>query len=943
MITMIKMYLGLFLGLFVVSLTVAQTSINPNSELPLNPNVKHGVLENGITYYVMHNEEPKDRASFYIVQNVGAILENDDQNGLAHFLEHMAFNGTKNFPDKGILNYLEGYGVAFGRNINAYTDVDETVYNLSDVPTKNPKLIDSTLLILHDWCDYLLLTDKEIDSERGVIREEWRTRRSGSMRVYLEQQKLLFQGSKYAERDIIGSLDVINNFEYQTIRDFYHDWYRTDLQAIIVVGDINADSVESRIKTMFAEIKPVENPKTRQYYEVPPNKEPIVGVVTDPEESSIRFMAYYKHPAVSFSDKNLGYYRNYIMSMLYSTMLDMRFDELLQKGNPPFVYAFNGYYNIARLADAYITGANLKEDNILGGIETVMVENERVLRYGFAQSELDRAKTELLSNYEKAFKERNKIKNDKLVAELTQNYLSNEPTPGIDMEYQLVQQLLPGISIEEINILPKEWITDTNQVFVITGTEKEGLTYPSNDQIKEVIAGVKSMDIAPYEDKTINEPLIAMIPKAGKIKKTESLNDFGATQFTLSNGAKVIIKPTDFKENQIILSAYSKGGSSLCSVTDLPSVSMLGNFIPSFGIGNFDQISLQKILTGKIVNVSFSVGDLYEQVSGSSSVADFETMLQLLYLGFEQPRFDKEAFDALKARYMAYVANMNADINKAFRDTVSLITTDYNKRTTLFNAKMVEDVNFETIKKVYLDRFTDPSDFTFILVGNINVETAKPLIETYIGGIKTNKRSETFKDNGVKYPDQNVNKNFARDMQTPKTTIYINWHGYNMEYNAKNRMLLSYMVELLDKKYIDIIREEEGGSYGVWVDGAVSNLPSPEYYLMAKFDTDPAKAGKLKAIVYNELKNIENGQIDTIDMEEARKNFLKVREENLRKNEFWVGALNQYFKNNESIVVPGQYEALVNSITPDEIKNFAATYFNDPGIVEVIMTPANQE
>lgn len=918
----------------------AQNIVNLAEQLPLNPKVRYGKLNNGLTYYVQHNEEPKDRASFYIVQNVGAILENDKQNGLAHFLEHMAFNGTENFPDKGILKYLEAYGVTFGRNINAYTSVDETVYNLSNVPTTNENLIDSTLLILHDWSHYLTLAGEEIDKERGVIREESRTRRSqGGYRIYIGTRKYLYEGSKYVERDVLGDINVVDSFDHQEIRDFYHDYYRTDLQAIVVVGDIDAEAVEKKIKERFSHIQAVENPKPREYFDVPGNKEPIVGVITDPEASNTRFSLYFKHQATAFGDKNTGYYRDQLLQQLYSMMIGMRYSELVQTGNPPFISAYAAYYNNVRLMDVYNVGAGLKEDNILGGIEATMTENERVLRHGFALTELERAKISLLSEFEKKYKERNKQNNDEIVRELQQNYLVNEPVPGIEFEFDLAKKLLPEVTLEQINALAGKWNTKENLVVTLSGPEKEGLVYPTKEQILGVLAKVKQLDVAAYEDKVMDQPLVAEMPKAGKVIIDKKLSDFDATEWELENGAKVIIKNTDFKENEILLEAYSNGGSSLYDAVDLPSVQMLGNFMGAFGVGEFDNVSLEKMLTGKVVSISPFLSDLYEGFSGSSSVQDFEILLQLLYLQFENPRFDEDAFSALKARYMAYVANMDADVNKAFSDSVSLIVTDYNKRTVLFNTKMIENLNFSVMERIYRDRFVDASDFTFVIVGNIKADEIKPLIETYIGGIKSTKRIETWKDTEVNSPKKDTYKAFKKEMKTPKTTIYIKMHGNELKYNAENRIYLDVVSKLLDKRYIDVIREDEGGTYGVRVGSAVSLYPKEEYALTISFDTDPEKADKLKGMIYAEIDKLIVEGVKTDDLEEAKKNIIKVREENLRQNNFWLGALTHYYKYNETLVIPAAVEDIVIGITPEKVQNFAKSYLSKTGKIEVVMSP----
>jgi zinc protease len=931
-----KISLSLALMLTGVGFLSAQS--NMDTKIPLDPNVRTGKLENGLTYYVRHNEEPKDRASFYIVQNVGAILENDSQNGLAHFLEHMSFNGTKNFPQKGILNYLEKYGVAFGRNINAYTSVDETVYNLSKVPTGNENLLDSTLLVLHDWSDYLSLTSEELDSERGVIHEEWRTRRSGGMRVYLEKNKLVYQGSKYAERDVIGDLNVIDHFDHQIIRDFYHDWYRTDLQAIIVVGDIDAEKVEAKIKSMFSPIAAIENPKERVYFDVPDTKEPIVGIITDPEASRISFEMIYKHKATPFAEKNMNYYRGLLIQNLYSSILGDRYDELMQTGEAPFVNAYGAYYNRLRKMDVFQNGAILKEDHILGGIEVLLQETERIRRFGVTASELDRAKTAMLSKMERAYQERNKQNSDQLAREYQEYYLTNEPAPGVEFEFAAMKQLLPGISADELNAVSKTWITDDNEVITLSAPEKEGLELPSKEQLLAVVNKVKEMELKAYEDKVISEPLISDLPKAGKIVKESYLKDVDATEWTLSNGAKVVLKKTDFKENEIRLQAFSNGGSSLYNVDDLASAEMLSGFIPSFGLGNFDQMSLQKLLTGKEVKLAPFVSELMEGFSGNSSVKDFETMLQLVYMYFEQPRFDEDAFNALKGRYKAFVGNMDSDINKAFRDSVSMTSTNHDARTILFNADMIDDLDFASMKKVYLDRFVDASDFTFVFVGNIDIEKAKPMIESYLASIKDIDRKDNWVDNGVDYPEKDTYNIFQREMETPKTSINIDFHG-DIDYSRENSVMMDLVAELLNKRYLEVIREEEGGSYGVGVRAGVDKFPREEYNLLIRFDTDPVKAEKLKGMVYDEVQNLFNVGVQEDELNEAKKNFIKERQENLRKNGYWLNAIIHEFTYGEKQLSLEDYESMINSITKEHVEKFAKQYLSAPAKIEVVMSP----
>ena len=933
--------LMIILGLPMFLSVNAQDKSNPDL-LKLDPKIRFGVLDNGLTYYVLQNQEPKDRASFYIIQNVGAILEEDNQNGLAHFLEHMAFNGTKNYPDKGILDYLESYGVTFGRNINAYTNTNETVYNLSNVPTQKQVVLDSALLVLHDWTQFISLLPAEIDKERGVIREEWRTRHSGQMRVYLESRKLIYQGSKYAVRDVIGDTNVIDHFDYQTIRDFYHNWYRTNLQAIAIVGDFDPDAMVAKIKEMFKDVKPVDNPKSRYYPEIPDNDKQIVGIITDPEAAGLQFNLCFKVKGLKPEEKDLNYFRRSLLSNLYSSMLGDRYNELLQKGNPPFVAGGAYYYSDEPKLDVYRLIANLNEQNIEGGIEALLTENERVLRYGFVQSELDRAKTNMLSNYEKAYNERTKQRNDALVDGIKGNFLTNEPLMGIEAEYDLVKKLIPEITLKDVNTLAPLWNTDKNRVFFISGPQKEGLVYPSNETILGIYDKVKSKNIEPYKDNVSDKPLITKEPVAGKVVSEKQLPALEATEWTLSNGARVVIKQTNFKDDEILLSAYSRGGVSLYPAGDIPSASQSAEFSGVFGLGDYDAIALQKLLTGKVVKLSPSIGDLSEGFHGSSSKKDFETLLQLQYLMFEQPRFDQEAFDALKQRYAAYVANLGGDVNKAFSDSFQLITTNYNQRTWLFNPKYVDAYNFETMKKVYTERFIDASDFVFVLVGNINPSDAKPLVEKYLGSIKSINRKENWIDNHVDYPAKDTRKSFELPMKTAKTTIFINLHG-DLAFTKQNRIYASVLEQLLDKKYTEIIREQEGGTYGVSVDASVGHYPKEEFALNIEFDTDPAKAEKLKSIVYGQIENLYKSGIDSVDLEEARENLIKVKQENLRKNEYWLSSIVSHYADNEDPMNLNDFEKFVKAITIKDIQQFANMILPKTGKVEVVMEPKPEQ
>ena len=722
--------LSVFFSLLMVlsaSLFAQQPQLEP---LPTDPKVRFGKLDNGLTYYIRHNEDPKQRAEFYIVQKVGAILENDDQNGLAHFLEHMSFNGTQHFPDKGIVNFLEKHGVKFGENINAYTSLDETVYNLSNVPTINEGVIDSSLLVLHDWSHSLLLTDKEIDDERGVIREEWRTRASADRRMWTESNKVKFPGSQYAKRDIIGDTAVINNFKYQTLRDYYAKWYRPDLQAIIVVGDINVDNIEAKIKAAFADVPKPINPAERIIYKIDDNKEPIVAIVTDPEARMTRLELEYKKDVLPAEVKlSANGYMMLIANGLISNMMSERFDDITSQASAPFVQAYAYYGELVKSKDAFDLLAIPKEGKEKEGLSALMLEAEKVKRFGFTPSELERAKTNYLKNMEKLYNERDNQKNENYVREYQGNFLNAEPIPGIEAEYDLTKQILPALNVDIINQIAKSYVTDDNLLVTIMAPQKETVKLPSKEEVLTMVQDTKNAKLEAKKDESINKPLLEKAPVAGKVKKVTSNTAMETTEMVLSNGVKVIFKPTKFKKDEILMSAYNDGGNSnVKNLAELPSALLASSIISNNGVGNFSQTELQKVLTGKIASVSPFISDYEEGMNGSSSVSDFETMLQLTYLYFTAPRKDDDAFGALVNMYKTSLANGMKNPSKAFSDSINKTISGHDPRTMLMTPELIDKVSQDKALEIYKQRFANPASFTFIFVGNIdpqNKETQK--------------------------------------------------------------------------------------------------------------------------------------------------------------------------------------------------------------------------
>ncbi len=928
-----------FMVLMLLSTVVlAQQSEFFKKPVPIDPTVKYGKLENGMTYYIKHNQEPKERASFYIIQNVGAILEEDDQNGLAHFLEHMAFNGTKHFPKKGLFTLLEKYGIEFGRNINAYTSNDETVYNLSDIPATNESLMDSCLLILHDWSNYLSLEAEEIDNERGVIKEEWRTRRSANFRMDIALRPMKYKGSKYAVRDVIGDINVIENFDYDVIRRFYHDWYRTDLQAIAIIGDFDADKMEQKVIELFSKIPAVENPKERVYFDVPDNKEPIIAMATDPEAQTSMMWLYYKHDEVKNDDKNIGYLRYNLIKELYAQMINQRFDEIVQKGTPPFIVAQSFYGSYTDTKDAYTTISIAKNNGLGQAMESVLIEQERLKRYGFTQGELERAKTNILRALESQYAEKDKKNNDDYAAEFVDHYRQNEPIPGVEAEYQFAKAMMPNITLEELNMLPSKWITKENMVLTFQGPEKEGITYPTKEEALALIQKVENMEIEPYEDTAADQPLFAEELEGSKIISEKKLPVFDAVEWTLANGVKVVLKKTDFKEDEIVFTAYSLGGSSLYSVEDFASAGFIPAIMGMYGVGDFDNITLQKMLSGKIVDLNHFLTEQTEGFQGNVSPKDFETLMQLIYLYFEKPRFDKEANDAFISRIGSFLENRGKDPNNVIQDSVAMITTCYNPRTKILNKEFLEEVDFEKIKKVYKERYADASDFTFIFSGNIDLEKAKPLIEKYIGSLTDIDREENWVNHHIEHPKGFTQKTIKMPLETPKSTVYINYNS-DLDYTYKNKIIVNMLNYLFDIVYTEKIREEEGGTYGVRIGGNLSHYPDEEYNLALFFDCDPAKADHLTSIIYAQMEEMAKNGVDDEKMEKVRENLLKVREENLRKNKFWLNAIRAYYYDKQDVVSEENYNEIVKSITSKDIEKFVKKVLLKADKVEVILRP----
>lgn len=930
-----KLTLLLFSCLLSVQALFAQPGLE--APLPKDPNTVVGRLPNGITYYLRHNQEPKDRASFYIIRNAGALLENDEQNGLAHFLEHMAFNGTKNFPGKGIISTLEKYGVAFGRNINAYTSHNETVYNISAVPTTDEKLLDTCLLILHDWSYYLTLDEKEIDEERGVISEEWRTRRNSAFRLRAQTTPVLLKDSKYAVRDVIGSLDVIKNFKPETIREFYRHWYRTDLEAIAIVGDFDVAKMEQKIKEMFSTVPAVENPQERPFYAIPEHDEMYFAVATDKEAQRSMVSITTILPEKNAAEKNThAYLKEALIQSFYNSMIASRISELMQKGDPPFINAGIGFGGLVRGYNSYGITAIAKPNQEDVALEAVLTENEKIKRFGFTESELERVKTNMLVGLESAYKEKDKTNNESYIREMQSNFLENEPIVDFEYYYEFAKQVIPTITVAEVSAKAREWNTPKNRVMIISGPSEDA-KHLTQEEAVAILEKVEKADLKAYEDHVRDASLIGEDLPGSKIVKTKKLPQFDAEEWTLANGAKVVFRKADFDKDDVTLTSYSKGGTSLYDIDLLPSASNVGSLVGAYGLGDFDAVTLRKMLTGKMASVSVSVGSLSESVGGKSTPKDFETMLQLLYLRFEKPRFDAEAHEAIMNRNRAAIANQQKNPQKIMQDSLSLIMSDYNPRTLLFNEEYLNKISLEKIERVYRDRIKDASDFTFFIVGNISADTVKPLIEKYIGSLTSVNRKENWRDNRVRGPKGRTEKVIEIPLETPKATVVTKF-SKDMKYNVYHNLCNNILEGVLKLRYTENIREKEGGTYGVSVNAGAVREPYQNYSMTMVFDCDPDRAAQLKSLVYEETEKMMQEGPTAEELHKVVSNIKKNREQSKQHNRYWLNNIYSEYVTGIKFDPEG-YEKMLDKISPKDIRKFAQSLFKGADVVDVVFQP----
>lgn len=912
-----------------------------SAPIPMDATIRYGKLSNGLTYYIRHNEQPKDRVEFYIAQKVGAILENDDQNGLAHFLEHMAFNGTQHFPGKSLINYFETIGVRFGTNINAYTSLDETVYNLSDIPTYREGIIDSALLVLHDWSSFISLHGEEIDKERGVILEEWRQGNDASRRLWKASNAVITAGSQYAKRDVIGDTAVIKNFSHETLRNYYKKWYRPDLQAILIVGDIDVDQMEARVKNVFADIPAPVSPAERSYYFIPLKGESVTGVYKDKEMQTTQVILYYligtQSDEIRLSEQ--GYLTN-LKNRLLIMMTNERFEEIAREPNAPFSSLGGDIGGYTRTMDVLAFSAEPVSGKDKEARERTLKEVELLKRFGFTQSELERAKLSLMSGLETAYRDRKNTKNKSLVSEYARNFLNAESVPGIEWEYEYTKSALSGIKLEAVNTLAKEYLNSKSLFYFVYAPDKEGLVLPTEAQLKEELVTAGSLKLEPRKETRSNNTLIEKKIKPGKVKKAVSNPTLGTTEWTLSNGIKVILKPTPYKEDEIRMGAFSDGGTSLVNEKDLVSITYASRVVRQSGFGKLDQNSVDKLLTGKIVSFSSNIDTYGEGFNGLSSVKDIETLLQLVYLNFTSIRRDSNAYNRFVSSYLTSLENAALDPNTAYYDSINGISLGYHPRILLQNVETFKKIQFEPLYTLYVERFSNPADFTFEFVGNINPDTIKPLIVKYLGGLKTAKKREIWKDNNLRHVKGPLYREIDKKLTVDMTTCYVHYL-INQPYNLDNNLLVTTLANILRLRYTATIREEEGGSYGVSVSGSSAYQPIHLATLAIMFSTDPKKYTRMLGIVHEQIKQIAEQGPTEEDLSKVKLNLLKQYTESKQDNAWWLQAMTSYYKNNMDVV--NGYEKRVEAIDAKAVQALAKRFYEENNVREILLVPEKKQ
>ena len=932
-----KQFLSLFLLLLAPASLFAQT-------VEQDASIRQGKLKNGLTYYIRHNAKEAGLADFYIAQRVGSILEEPRQRGLAYFLEHMAFNGTKHFPGKGkqlgIVPWCETIGVKFGTNLNAYTSVDQTVYHIGSAPIKREGIIDSCLLVLNDWSQFINLDPKEIDKERGVIHEEWRNRRTGmAMQRMMENvMPKIYKGSKYEDCLPIGNMDIVDNFPYQDLRDYYQKWYRPDLQAIVVVGDFDVDMMERKIQKLFGKIKAHKNPAERIYYPVNDNDKMIVAIEKDKEQPIILGHLYMKSETTPDSEKNsVKYQREDYINGLITYMLNGRLSEKKQVANPPFMSATvkNGAFFVSRTKDAFSLSISCKQDNVLGGVSVAVGEVERARQHGFTQSELERAKKLYLNAAERQLKMEKDYKNSHYVSQCVNNFLEGEPILTPTYNLQLVKLFDGEVSLAEVNSQVGEIITDKNLVFIMYGPDKDGFVVPSESEIESTVLAAQQKRYDAYQEEQVPATLMAALPAPGKIVSEKPYGKFGMTEIVLSNGMKVYVKSTDYQADQITMSMRGEGGTSVYGDEDIPNFAFLSGSITEAGVGDFTATRLRKALAGKSLKLAPSITSEGQRITGTSSVKDLETMLQLAHLYFTAPRKDSMAFEGMMNRNLSLLKNRNASSKVVYNDSLSATLYDHNVRMAPVTVEIAKKADYNRIFEIYRERFSDVSNFKTVFIGKVDMAQLRPLLCQYLATLPSTHKAE--KSNKANVP-QIVKKNevvkFVHKQETPLANVSV-FYTANVPFSPKNDLVLDMLSRVLQIAYTDSVREEKGGTYGVGVSFNLEKEDNPNALLRISYKSDPKRYEELNPVIYKQLLNIADHGPVASSMDKVKKYLKKQYGQMAITNDYWSYVI--WHQLDDDADFDKDYCKMVDNLTASDVQKMAKELLKQNHRVEVTM------
>ena len=908
--------------------------VKTSPELPIDPAIRSGVLDNGLRFFIRQNKKPENRAELRLVINAGSILEEDDQQGLAHFVEHMAFNGTAQFPKQDLVDYLERIGMRFGPDLNASTGFDETVYMLQ-VRTDSAAVLEKAFVVLAEWAHNVSFEDEEIDKERGVAVEEWRSGRGAGARMRDKQFPILLKGSQYANRLPIGHKAVLDTFHHDTLRRFYGDWYRPDLMAVIAVGDFEQAHIETLIRNAFSQIPAAEKPRNRAVFPVPDHDETLFAIASDPEATSSGVSLYFKHPVRPTS--TIDAYRRMLVESFYNGMLNQRLYELTKQEDPPFLGASSGQGRFVRSKEFYVIGAGVRENGIERGLEAVLTEAARVQRHGFTASELARQKKRVLRGIEQAYRERDKTQSGAFASEYIRHFLVEESVPGIEKEYELYQELIPGIQLDEVNRVGSEWITDRNRVVMVNTPQKEGVRAVTETDLLAVMQKVQNAETSPYEEDISELPLVEEPPPPADIVSENVIPDLGVTEWTLGNGVRVIMKPTDFKNDQVLFTSFSPGGNSRVPDSAYVAAATATSVVMESGLGAFSQIELNKKLAGKVVRVSPGISGLKESVSGSASPEDLETMFQLVYLIFTAPRADSTAFVAFRERIRGMLQNREASPETAYSDTVQVTMAQYHHRARPWAAPMLDEMDLHRSLEIYKDRFADAGDFTFLFVGNFEPAQIKPLVQVYLGGLPALDREDNWRDVGIRPPKGVIEKTVRRG-QEPKSQTRMIFTG-PFEWNRQNRYDLASMTGAFRIKLREVLREDMGGTYGVGVGASRSRHPWPNYSLSVNFGCAPERVEELTGVVRAQIDSLKQFGLPQSYIDKVKEIQRRQNETDLKENRYWLNTLRFYYNHGEDPTEILHLEQKIQGLTVQTVQRVAQQYFDTENYVRVTLLP----